>query len=151
MSASWACGHTYQFSSVAQSCPTLCDPMDCSTPRLPCTSPTPRIYSNSYPLSRWCCHPTISSSVIPFSSCLQSLPALESFPRSGFFASGGQRYYHQKTKGNFPPKFLHAPILVSSECKEIIYLLYCWVSHSYPHIFIINITELMNKINNLFH
>ena len=69
---------------------------------------------------------------------------------SGFFVSGGQRYYHQKTKGNFPQKFLHAPILVSSECTDIIYLLYCWLSHSYPHVFIINITELVNKINNLF-
>ena len=48
-----------------------------------------RVYSNSYPLSWWC-HPTISSSVIPFSSCPQSLPASESFPMSRFFASGGQ-------------------------------------------------------------
>ena len=57
--------------------------------RLPCPSPTPGAYSNSCPLCRWC-HPTISSSVIPFSSCLQSFPALGSFPRSRFFASGGQ-------------------------------------------------------------
>ena len=57
--------------------------------RPPCPSPTPRVYSNSYPLSRWC-HPTISSSVIPFSSHLQSFPASESFPVSQFFASGGQ-------------------------------------------------------------
>ena len=58
--------------------------------RPPCPSPTPGVYSNSSPLSRWC-HPTISSSVVPFSSCLQSFPASGSFPRSQFFASGGQR------------------------------------------------------------
>ena len=58
--------------------------------RLPCPPPTPRTYSNSCP-SNWWCHPTISSSVIPFSSCLQSFPASGSFPMSQFFASGGQR------------------------------------------------------------
>jgi len=57
--------------------------------RPPCPSPTPGAYSNSHP-SRWWCHPTISSSVIPFSSCLQSFPASGSFPVSWFFASGGQ-------------------------------------------------------------
>ena len=55
----------------------------------PCPSPTPGIYSNSCLLSRWC-HPTISSSVVPFSSCLQSFPASGSFQMSQFFASGGQ-------------------------------------------------------------
>ena len=54
-----------------------------------CPSPTPRVCSNSYPSSQWC-HPTISSSVIPFSSYLQSFPASGSFPMSHFFASGGQ-------------------------------------------------------------
>ena len=63
-----------QFSSVAQSCPTLCNPMDCSNSRLPCPPLSPEAYSNSCPLRRWC-HPTISSSAIPFSSCLQSFPA----------------------------------------------------------------------------
>ena len=57
--------------------------------RLLCPSPTPRAYSNSCPLSRWC-HPTISSSVIPFSSCLQSFPASGSFLVSQLFASIGQ-------------------------------------------------------------
>jgi len=57
--------------------------------RPPCPSPTPTAYSNSCPLSRWC-HPTISSSVIPFSSRLQSFPASGSFPVSQFFASGDQ-------------------------------------------------------------
>ena len=56
---------------------------------LPCPSPTPGVYSNSCPLSQWC-HPTISSSVIPFSSHLQSFPASGSFPMSQFFALGGQ-------------------------------------------------------------
>ena len=57
--------------------------------RLPCPSPTPGVYSNSCPLSQWC-YPAISSSVIPFSSCLQSFPASGSFPMSQFFTSGGQ-------------------------------------------------------------
>ena len=56
---------------------------------LPCPSPLPRVYSNSCPLSRWC-HSTISSSVVPFSSCLQSFPASGFFQVSQFFASGGQ-------------------------------------------------------------
>ena len=57
--------------------------------RLPCPSPTPGAYSNSCPSSRWC-HPTISSSVVLFSSCLQSFPASGSFQMSQSFASGGQ-------------------------------------------------------------
>ena len=58
--------------------------------RPPCPSPTPRVYKNSCPLSWWC-HPTISSSVIPFSSCPQSFPASGSFQMSQLFTSGGQR------------------------------------------------------------
>ena len=57
--------------------------------RPPCPPPTPGIHSNSHPLSRWC-HPAISSSVTPFCSCPQSLPASESFPMSQLFAWGGQ-------------------------------------------------------------
>ena len=57
--------------------------------RPPCPLPTPKVYSNSCPLSRWC-HPTISSSVIPFFSCLQFFPASGSFPMSQFFASDDQ-------------------------------------------------------------
>ena len=57
--------------------------------RPPCPSPTPGVYPDSYPLSQWC-HPTISSSVVPFSSCPQSFPASGSFPLSQLFASGGQ-------------------------------------------------------------
>ena len=57
--------------------------------RPPCPSPIAGIYSNPCPLSRWC-HPTVSSSVVPFSSCLQSFPASESFQMSQLFTSGGQ-------------------------------------------------------------
>ena len=57
--------------------------------RPPCPSPAPGVYSNSCPLSQWC-HPTISSSVVPFSSHLQSLPASGAFPMSQLFTSGGQ-------------------------------------------------------------
>ena len=80
-----------QFSSVTQSCPTLCDPMSCGPQhaRPPCPSQTPGVCSDSCPSSRWC-HPAISSSVVPFSSCPQSFPASESFPMSQLFAWGGQ-------------------------------------------------------------
>ena len=77
-----------QFSSVAQSCPTLW-PRELQHAMHPCPSPTPEVYSNSCPSSRWC-HPTIPSAVIPFSSRLQSFPASESFPMSQLFAWGGQ-------------------------------------------------------------
>ena len=77
-----------QFSSVAQSCPTLWR-HGLQHARLPCPSPTPGTCSNSCP-SSWWCHPTISPSVIPFSSCLQSFPASRSFLRSQLFASHDQ-------------------------------------------------------------
>ena len=67
----------------------LCRPDGLQHARPPCPLPTPGVYSNSCPFSRWC-HPTISSSVIPFSSCLQSFPASGSFQMSQFFTSGGQ-------------------------------------------------------------
>ena len=76
-----------QFSSVTQSCPTPCDPINRRTPGPPCPSPTPGVYPNPIPSSHWC-YPAISSSVIPFSSCPQSLPASESFPVSQHFAWG---------------------------------------------------------------
>ena len=69
-----------QFSSVAELCVTL-RPHELQHTRLPCASPTPRVQSDSHPSSQWC-HPAISSSVIPFFSCPQSLPASESFPMS---------------------------------------------------------------------
>ena len=73
-----------QFSSVAQSCPTLCNPMNRSTPGLPVHHHLPEFTQTHV----WC-HPAISSSVVPFSSCPQSLPASESFPMSQLFAWGG--------------------------------------------------------------
>ena len=77
-----------QFSSVAQSCPTL-RPHESQHTRPLCPSTTPRVHSDSHPSSQWC-HPALSSSVVPFSSCPQSLPASESFPVSHLFAWGGQ-------------------------------------------------------------
>ena len=81
-------GGSVQFSSVAQSCPTL-RPHESQHARPPCPSPTPGVHSDSRPSSQWC-HPDVSSSVVPFSSCPQSLPASESFPMSELFAWGGQ-------------------------------------------------------------
>ena len=78
----------FQFSSVAQSCLTLW-PHELQHARSPCPSPTPRCSLNSCLSSRWC-HPAISSSVVPFSSWPQSLPASESFPMSQLFAWGAQ-------------------------------------------------------------
>ena len=79
-------------SSVQFSCSVMSDsllPHELQYARPPCPSPAPLVYSNSCPLSRWC-HPTISSSVIPFSSGLQSFPASGSFQMSWLFISGGQ-------------------------------------------------------------
>ena len=75
--------------SVAESCLTL-QPHGLQHARLPCPALSPGVCSNLYPLSHWC-YPTISSSVVPFSSCPQSFPASGSFPMSQFFDSGGQR------------------------------------------------------------
>ena len=85
--------HVNNISSVSQfSCSVVSDslwPHGLQHARPPCPSPTPRVYSNSCPLSRWC-HPIISPSVIPFSSCPQYFPSSESFQMSQLFASGGQ-------------------------------------------------------------
>ena len=81
-----------QFSSIQFSCSVVSDslrPHELQHSRPPCPSPTPGVHSKSCPLSRWC-HPTISSSVIPFSFHLQSFPASGFFQMSQFFASGGQ-------------------------------------------------------------
>ena len=82
----------WSFSSFQFRCSVVSDslwPYGLQHGRPPCPSPTPRVHSNSCPLSRWC-HLTISSSVVPFSSHLQSFPASGSFPMSQFFSSGGQ-------------------------------------------------------------
>ena len=78
--------------SIQFSCSIMSDslrPHEQQHTKLPCPSPTPTACSNSCPLSQWC-HPTISSSVTPFSFCLQYFPASESFPVSQLFVSGGQ-------------------------------------------------------------
>jgi len=77
-----------QFSSAAQLCPTLCEPMNLSTSGLPVHNQLPE-FTQTHVLSQWC-YPTISSSVIPFSSCSQSFPASGSFPVNQLFTSGGQ-------------------------------------------------------------
>ena len=96
----WATGNTQvkcelrnkfisiQFSSVTQSCPTLCNSMNRSTPGLPVHHQL-REFIQTYVHWVWC-HPTITSSVIPFSSCPQSFPASGYFPMSQLFTSGGQ-------------------------------------------------------------
>ena len=91
-SITWEVQKWFQFNSVQFSCSAVSNslwPHGLQHTRPPCPSPTPRVYPNSCPLSQWC-HPTISSSVIPFSSCLQSLQVSGSFQMSEFFASGGQ-------------------------------------------------------------
>ena len=83
---------TMKYWSVHFSCSVVSNslqPHESQHARTPCPSLSPRAHSNPHPLSRWC-HPAISSSVIPFSSCPQSLPASESFPVSQLFAWGGQ-------------------------------------------------------------
>ena len=82
----------YQFSSVQFSRSVMSDsllPHESQHARPRCPSPTPRVHSDARPSSQWC-HPAISSSVIPFSSCPQSLPASESFPMNQLFTWGGQ-------------------------------------------------------------
>ena len=77
-------------------------PRESQHARPPCPSPTPGVHSNSRPSSRWC-HPAISSSVVPFSSCPQSLTASESFPMSQLFTWGGQ-ITGVSALASFPPK-----------------------------------------------
>ena len=89
-----------QFNSVVQSCPTVFNPMDCSMPGFPVHHQL-LACSNPY-LSGQLCHLTNSSSVVPFSSCFQSFPALGSFPRSPFFTSGGQNIGVSASASVFP-------------------------------------------------
>ena len=89
---SWTKLYNSQMLWLLFSCSVMSDPLwthEVQHARLACLSPTPGAYSNSCP-SSWWCHPTISSSVIPFFSCIQSFPASGSFPMSQFFASDGQ-------------------------------------------------------------
>ena len=90
MTLEWIFLRDRKFSSVQSlSCVNSLQPHGLQHAGPPCPSPTPRVYPNSCPWSRWC-HPTVLSSVIPFSSCLQSFPASGTFPVSQLFPSGGQ-------------------------------------------------------------
>ena len=122
-------GSVYQFSSVTQSCPTLCDRMDCSTPAFSVLSPTPRAYSDSCPLSRWC-HPTISSSVVPFSSRLQAFPYQESRLKSletqllalwGFHALVMPVCCHRVSQPRILSSLLGLALSLDSECSDCPY------------------------------
>ena len=91
--------------------------------RLPCPSPSSGACSNSCPLSQWC-HPTISSSVVPFSSCLQSFPASGSFPMSWLFASGGKSIGASASASDLPMNIqdwfpLGLTGLISLQSKEL--------------------------------
>ena len=90
----WRCSYHYKGKVAQGSCSVMSDslwPHESQHARPPCPSPTPRVYSNSCPSSQWC-HPAISSSVVPFSSCPQSLPASGSFPMGQLFTWGGQSF-----------------------------------------------------------
>ena len=93
----------FQFSSVAQSCPTLCSPMNRSMPGLPLYHQLPEFTQTHVHWVGWDGHPAISSSVVPFSSCPQSLPASGSFPMSQLFTWGGQST-GVSALASFPPK-----------------------------------------------
>ena len=112
-----------EFSSVQFSRSVVSDslrPHESQHPRPPCPSPTPGVHSDSRPLSQWC-HPAISSSVVPFTSCPQTLPASESFPMSQLFAWGGQStgvsalasFLPKKSQGWSPSEWR----LVASPCS----------------------------------
>ena len=96
----------FQFSSVQFSPSVVSDslwPHESQHARPPCPSPSPGVHSDSHPSSPWC-HPAISSLVIPFSSCPQSLPASESFPMSQLFTWGGQSTGASALKSFLPRK-----------------------------------------------
>ena len=112
----------YQFSSVQFSHSVMSNssrPHESQHARPPCPSSTPGVHSDSRPSSQWC-HPAISSSVVPFSSCRQSLPPSESFPMSQLFAWGGQST-GVSVSASFPPKksqdWLDQNGLVGSPCS----------------------------------
>ena len=109
--------------------------------RSPCLSPTPRVYSNSSPLSRWC-HPTILSTVVPFSSHLQSFPALGSFPLSQLFTSGGQPVCCSMSSSNCC--FLTC-IQISQEAGQVL-----WYSHlfqNFPQFTVIHTVKGFGIVN----
>ena len=107
--------HFWMYSSIALvqfSCSVMSNslrPHELQHARPPCPSPTPGVHSDSHPSTQWC-HPAISSSVIPFSSCPQSLPASESFPMSQLFAWGGvsalTSFLPKKSQGWSPSEWI---------------------------------------------
>ena len=151
-----------QFSSVHFSHSVVSDslrPHESQHARPPCPSPTPGVHSDSRPSSQWC-HPAISSSVIPFSSCPQSLPASESFPTSQLFAWGGQStgvsalasFLPKKSQGwspsewssvyrairnsrTIPSSHLSSPATINVFSKSVSLFLFCKWVHLY-HLFL---------------
>ena len=117
-----------QFSSVQFSCSLMFNslrPHESQHARPPCPSPTPRVHSNSHPLSQWC-YPAISSSVVPFSSCPKSLSASGSFPMSQLFAWGGQStgvsalasFLPKKSQGWSPSEWTGGPACSPRDSQE---------------------------------
>ena len=103
----WELDYKESFRSVQFSCLVVSDslqPHELQHAMSPCPSPTPGVLSDSRPSSQWC-HPAISSSVVPFSSCPQSLPASESFPMSQLFTWGGQSTGVSALASFLPKKF----------------------------------------------
>ena len=124
------------FSLVQFSCSVVSDslrPHKLQHTKPPCPSPAPGVHSNSCPPSRWC-HPAISSSVVPFSSCPLSLPASESFPMSQLFAWGGQST-GVSALASFPPKksqdwsseWTGTPLSYGKSFRFHLYLILCWL------------------------
>ena len=131
MKLRWTHLSSVQFSSVAQSRPTLRS-HGLQHAKLPCPSPAPGAYSNPCPLSRWC-HPAISSSVVPFSSHHQSFPASGSFPGSQLFTSGGQRIEISASASVLPMNIqdwfpLGLTGWISLQSKRLSSLLQCHIS-----------------------
>ena len=119
-------------SSVQFSCSVVSDslwPRGLQQARPPCPSPTPRVYSSSCPLSRWC-QPTISSSVTPFSSCPPSFPMSGSFPMSQVFTSGGQNI-GAGAPASILPMNIQGWFLLGLTC--LISLLSKWLSRAFSN------------------
>ena len=150
MSLEWS---PYQFSSVAQSCPTL-QSGELQHARPPCPSPTPGVHSDSCPSSQWC-HPAISSSVVPFSSCPQSLPASESFPMSQLFAWGGQStgvsvsasFLLRKSQGWSPSEWTGWIFLQSEGISRVHIYIYLWARNSIYRVGMQEVKEDKKKLN----
>ena len=131
--------------SVQFSCSVVSDslwPHESQHTRPPCPSPTPGVHPNSCASSRWC-HPAISSSVVPFSSCPQSLPASGSFPMSQLFAWGGQSIGVSNCQEN-PRKKKNSVYLI----KHIILLSKCQTPHLFRVKYILVKTEICSQVQS---